>query len=61
MNAMCLIKTRYASKKDAQTACNARLNGRKGYRHNRPTDLRLYPCPICHGWHLTKQLKEPLK
>ena len=44
------IKKAY-TKKDAQTALNARLRGR--YRHNKPDHLRIYHCPDCNGWHLT--------
>jgi len=46
-------KTRYASKKDALTAMNARLRGRQRRRHGRPDQLRVYECPACGGWHLT--------
>lgn len=42
-------KHRYPSKKDALTAKNAALKR----RHNRPKQLRAYPCPQCRGWHLT--------
>ena len=47
--AMCESKVRYPSKKDAVTARNAALRRRR----KRPAQLREYPCPICHGWHLT--------
>ena len=38
----------FKDKKDAETALNKRpwgFNGRK---------LRIYPCLICNGWHLSK-------
>jgi len=38
-------KFRYADKKAALSARNLRLKGRKNYRHNRPRNLRAYPCP----------------
>lgn len=50
---MSCSKFPYRSKKDAQTALNARTRGRKRYRHNRPDFLRAYPCPSCGYWHLT--------
>ncbi len=37
-------------KKGAQTAQNAR------YKQDH-IELRIYPCPDCHGWHLTKQVR----
>ena len=41
----CVEKTRY-SKKDAITAQhNAHKNGR---------EVRVYQCPICNFWHMTK-------
>jgi len=43
-------KHRYDSKKAAQTARNRVLRR----RHNRPRQIRCYPCPDCNGWHLTK-------
>lgn len=56
-HAMCLTKKRYPDKRTAQTALNARMLGRSRQRHGRPTYLRIYPCPLCHGWHLTKKEK----
>lgn len=47
-------KTRYARVKDVRTALNA-MAGVRG-RRGRAEELRAYPCPKCHGWHLTKQL-----
>lgn len=49
-------KHRYASKKEARTALNARTTGRRHYRHNRPAQLRAYYCPSCDYWHLTHKL-----
>lgn len=46
-------KTRYGSKKEAQTVLNERTSS--GHRHGRPRFLRAYPCDECGGWHLTKQ------
>jgi len=48
---MCGAKTRFESKKDAQTAINHIM---RGHRRKRPKQLRSYPCPNCNGWHLTK-------
>lgn len=39
-------------KKGAQTKRNALI--RKGNEKN----LRIYPCPICNAWHLTKVVNE---
>jgi hypothetical protein len=49
--AMCLSKARY-DKRGAKTVLNAFSNQRG--RHGRPRDLRVYSCPLCAGWHLTK-------
>lgn len=50
----------YETKKDAQSALNARMNGRHEVRHNRPSFLRIYRCQKCNAWHLTHQeRKEP--
>jgi hypothetical protein len=49
---MCSDKTRYADKRDAQTAMN-KFKTKRG-RHGRPERLRAYACPLCRGWHLTK-------
>lgn len=46
-------KMRYPDKKAALSAKNHRTRGRRATRHNRPKSLRAYPCPDCHGWHLT--------
>lgn len=54
----CGGKMRYASRKDAVTMANFRTRGRSKRRHNRPTYLRAYSCPLCDGWHITsKQLR----
>lgn len=46
----CRGKVRY-DKKGAVTAANRRwTESRK--------KLRIYPCPICGGWHLTKQIRD---
>lgn len=47
-------KNRYPTKRDAVTAMNLRMNGRKKNRRNRPEHLRVYRCQKCRGWHLTK-------
>jgi hypothetical protein len=46
--AMCLTKMRYYSRIDAKisaTRCAERRGG----------TLRVYQCPWCFGWHLTKR------
>lgn len=58
-------KALYATKKDAETVRNERLNGvfvpRGGrlirHRRSRPKALRLYECPDGAGWHLSSQEK----
>ena len=45
-------KFRYADKRAALTALNARTTG---HQRNRPSFLRAYPCPDCGGWHLTSK------
>ena len=45
-------KHRYERKRDANAARNARLHGKM--RHGKPKNLRVYHCPDCNGWHLTK-------
>lgn len=49
---MCGDKNHYDDKKAAVSAKNKALRNRG--RHGRPDSLRAYPCPLCHGWHLTK-------
>lgn len=44
-------KTPY-TKRDAQTAINARRHGR-----NAPRSLRIYHCDKCNAWHLTGKLR----
>lgn len=44
----CLSKVRYRSESQAQAAAN-----------RRPIGLRIYQCPLCHGYHLTKRLESP--
>lgn len=39
---------------DKRTAATAR---NKRWRDDR-VELRIYPCPHCRGWHLTKRVKE---
>jgi len=50
-HAKCFGKIRYAEKKAAATARNARLRDRR--RRGKPKYLRIYACPACGGWHLT--------
>lgn len=45
----CNGKIRYARKRDAATARNARLR----HTAHRPDALRVYHCPDCNGHHLT--------
>jgi hypothetical protein len=52
MNTNC-SKNQYASKKDATTAMNWRIKGRRKNRHGRPDTLRIYQCPTCGQWHMT--------
>lgn len=40
-------KTRYNSKRDAETAI---------LLSDRPNQLRVYNCTTCNGWHLTSKL-----
>jgi hypothetical protein len=42
------------SKREAETARNARTKGR-GQRRNRPAFLRIYQCEKCDFWHLTSK------
>lgn len=46
----CLSTKPGYTKKEAETILNRRRKG-----HNTPTTLRIYPCPDCHQWHLTKK------
>ena len=55
--ASCRSKTRYAKKKTARSVINEILRGHRG--HGRAADLRTYCCPVCHGWHLTKDVEGP--
>ncbi len=41
------------TKREAETARNHRLRGRKHHRNTRPEYLRTYHCPQCNLWHLT--------
>jgi hypothetical protein len=50
---MCFSKTRYPCKADAVYACTYRLH--RDRRRNKPDFLRIYPCPLCNGWHLTRK------
>lgn len=43
------------SKRDAETARNARTTGRRRVRHGRPEYLRVYHCDECNHWHLTSK------
>lgn len=45
---MCTRKRRYHSRLDAE------LNADRLMRDNGLT-LRVYKCPLCHGWHLSKR------
>ncbi len=47
------------SKREAETARNSRLRGRKGRRNTRPGYLRIYECPRCGRWHLTSAPYQP--
>jgi hypothetical protein len=51
-HAMCGSKARYARKADAAYAKNYRLHRS---RLNAPGFLRIYHCPVCNGWHLTRK------
>lgn len=46
-------KTRYANKKEAQTAINRRMRGRQRRRNGSPDFLLAYHCPTCNAWHLS--------
>lgn len=48
---MCLNKKGY-TKREGKSVLNA-LKKNRG-RHGRPESFRIYPCPICDQWHLTK-------
>lgn len=45
------IKHAYTTKKQALTMASL---GKKGYKGH-PIVLRVYKCPVCHYWHLTKR------
>lgn len=49
---MCTSKRRFDDKRAAVTAKNS-WSRRRG-RHGRAESVRIYPCPICKGWHMTK-------
>lgn len=43
----------YPTKRFAQAVRNKVLRRKR----NRPEAVRVYECPLCGGWHLTKQEK----
>jgi len=43
----CAKKKKYSDKKEAQTVLNL-------VKYNVDGGLRIYPCPVCKKWHLTK-------
>jgi hypothetical protein len=47
----CASKRRYESPQEAQ-------KNSKAARRKRDARLRVYRCPHCAGWHLTKKLDE---
>lgn len=50
---ICAKKQRYASESEAQKTANAAMR-------NRPEHpLRIYDCPECNGWHITKSFIKP--
>lgn len=44
-------KRRYSTPQEALNVASHRV----GYRGTRTRLLRVYHCPACNGWHLTKQ------
>ena len=52
-------KTRYANRREAQSAMRAIL--KRGRRHSKPDpkSLRIYQCPKCGGWHMTHKDEWP--
>jgi len=56
---MVCVKERHRSEDDA-TADMLRIQAANWNGHRVP--VRAYPCPYCHGWHLTSQARhaEPL-
>jgi hypothetical protein len=50
----CSEKDRHASEEAAYAAASRRV----GNRHDKPAALRAYFCPVCNGWHLTKQVEK---
>lgn len=48
-------KTRYASKREAQTVINRRMVGRQRRRNGSPDHLRAYYCEQCRAHHITHQ------
>lgn len=53
MTLPCSDKTRYASGAAARRALGVLRSKRSRSETGKP--LRPYPCPHCHGWHLTSQ------
>jgi hypothetical protein len=49
----CRAKQRYRTKQDALARRDLLLDGHHG-RHL-PSDLTVYPCPVCRRWHLVKR------
>ena len=50
-------KACYTTKRDAQTVCNgARVKHWENQAKRIPK--RVYECPFCHYWHLTKEIPE---
>lgn len=46
--AACGTKTRYTTEAEAEKQ-------RRYFQRIRDVDLRIYRCPLCLGWHLTKK------
>jgi len=54
---MVCVKERHRSEADA-TADMLRIQAANWNGHRVP--VRAYPCPYCHGWHLTSQARQLL-
>ena len=52
----CHDKRRYATGAKARAATTTIRTRGRGPSRNEAKPARAYPCPDCHGWHLTSSL-----